>query len=528
MANSIEAPHSPHTGPAAELADIAQMARTACGARGCLIAWRAPPGEGSVWAASGVSPRCFSGALIPGLISHWSNGAAADGDLDRAERVTSSDLVVLRSIGVEIADSARIALYRRAQAQSTVGMALIDAAAETAALAALTLRCAAALIDDAHHSSQAAFWRVHAGQLRDNLVAARIEATAPARQHALQASSSRGLIAKARREDLAGLASHLSRLANCKGWIVAASGGEGLCITKASGVPREALTPGPEFERALRRRAIIQRNLDRARALSVNERQWRRLGYRASICVPLGSAAIMLLAREPLRADVRAGFIKQAALLEPYLRCAFLTRELERQRVLVRSLVRGLFATADAERANLRRDLHDDWAQLLAAAQIAINGNRAAARRFFRQLETELRKRLDALRPSQPSGGLRAALEAETRRLRQAGIDAAVSIRDLKRLPGTIREVVRRVIGEGVSNVIRHAGADRVRIEIECRGGVAMVAVIDNGRGAKRAIASGSGLRGLSERVAMLGGRCDIDSDSGGTRLCARIPVADL
>lgn len=85
-----------------------------------------------------------------------------------------------------------------------------------------------------------------------------------------------------------------------------------------------------------------------------------------------------------------------------------------------------------------------------------------------------------------------------------------------------------RVIGEGVSNVIRHADANRVLIEVECHDGVALAAVRDNGPVLDNGGGAGFGLRGLAERVGILGGSCKLESRPGNTRLCARIPVADL
>ncbi len=210
-----------------------------------------------------------------------------------------------------------------------------------------------------------------------------------------------------------------------------------------------------------------------------------------------------------------------------------LSRELRRQRTLVRSLVHGLFNTADAERANLRRDLHDDFAQLLAAAQIALDGRTDDARRFFRELGVELRKRLDAHAAHAAVAARhlkRAAIPAQAACDALAGIEVTLRVGGVRRLPAAANEVFCRVLGEGVANVIRHAAAKQVDIELQCRDGAASMAITDNGRGSR----DGGGhdgyrrLRGLAERVAVLGGTCMLDSKPAGTRLCASIPVADL
>jgi signal transduction histidine kinase len=62
---------------------------------------------------------------------------------------------------------------------------------------------------------------------------------------------------------------------------------------------------------------------------------------------------------------------------------------------------------------------------------------------------------------------------------------------------------------------------------VECRDGAGSVAITDNGRGTGAA-SEGVGLLGLAERVEVLGGSCAVASNSAGTRLSARIPLANL
>jgi signal transduction histidine kinase len=78
---------------------------------------------------------------------------------------------------------------------------------------------------------------------------------------------------------------------------------------------------------------------------------------------------------------------------------------------------------------------------------------------------------------------------------------------------------------EALTNVAKHARASRVRIDCELRGGELQLAITDDGIGGAR-FGAGSGLAGLQERAAALGGRMEIDSASGrGTRLGAAIPI---
>jgi signal transduction histidine kinase len=81
------------------------------------------------------------------------------------------------------------------------------------------------------------------------------------------------------------------------------------------------------------------------------------------------------------------------------------------------------------------------------------------------------------------------------------------------------------VCSEGVTNVLKHAGASHLRIELAGRPAGVSLLVEDDGRGGVDA--GGSGLAGLRDRVAALGGSLSVDDvPSGGTRLVAVLPCA--
>jgi signal transduction histidine kinase len=84
---------------------------------------------------------------------------------------------------------------------------------------------------------------------------------------------------------------------------------------------------------------------------------------------------------------------------------------------------------------------------------------------------------------------------------------------------------VYRVVQEGMTNGLRHGKASRVRVTLIYGDSDLRVRVEDNGAGAK-AIAPGGGLRGIAERLALLGGDVEVDAVLGaGVRLAARLPV---
>jgi signal transduction histidine kinase len=81
------------------------------------------------------------------------------------------------------------------------------------------------------------------------------------------------------------------------------------------------------------------------------------------------------------------------------------------------------------------------------------------------------------------------------------------------------------VIAEGLTNTARHANATEAHVDVTAADGRLIVTVTDNGRGGAT-LAGGSGLRGLEDRVAALGGAMRVTSIAGaGTTLTAIVPV---
>jgi len=81
------------------------------------------------------------------------------------------------------------------------------------------------------------------------------------------------------------------------------------------------------------------------------------------------------------------------------------------------------------------------------------------------------------------------------------------------------------VIAEALANVIKYAGASVVTVRVTSNEKSAHVEVIDDGVGGAEP-ATGSGLRGLADRVEALEGRLEVESPpTGGTRIAAEIPL---
>jgi glucose-6-phosphate-specific signal transduction histidine kinase len=94
-----------------------------------------------------------------------------------------------------------------------------------------------------------------------------------------------------------------------------------------------------------------------------------------------------------------------------------------------------------------------------------------------------------------------------------------------ERFPTDVEVAAYYVIAEGLTNIARYANATEARVDVTALDGRLHVTVADNGRGGADP-ATGSGLRGLADRVAAIGGDLDVASPSGaGTTLTAWLPT---
>lgn len=103
---------------------------------------------------------------------------------------------------------------------------------------------------------------------------------------------------------------------------------------------------------------------------------------------------------------------------------------------------------------------------------------------------------------------------------------------DGSRLPPEVETNLYRILQEALQNVHKHAGADRVSVLLERRGGLASLIVEDNGRGydpqGEEAAGAGEGMgvTNMRERAALVGGGVEIESTRGaGTTIFVRVPL---
>jgi signal transduction histidine kinase len=201
-----------------------------------------------------------------------------------------------------------------------------------------------------------------------------------------------------------------------------------------------------------------------------------------------------------------------------------------------------IVAAADQTRRRIERDLHDGTQQRLVslalrlrAVQMSLPPDAGELAKSLGSLVNEATSTLDELgelaRGIHPvvlaEGGLTAALETLARR---SAIPVELDGEIEGRLPEQVETAAYYVVSEALTNAAKHAAASVVRIRVdtvEADGtGVLRVEVRDDGRGGA-AVAQGTGLLGLKDRVEALGGRILLHSPPGaGTTLRLELPLA--
>jgi signal transduction histidine kinase len=198
-------------------------------------------------------------------------------------------------------------------------------------------------------------------------------------------------------------------------------------------------------------------------------------------------------------------------------------------------------ASAERERARWARELHDETLQGLAALRMALSSGlrsddtdrlRRSVDQAIGQISAEiknLRALIAELRPAALDElGLLPAVDGLAERTRHDhGLEVTLDadLGGLDRLAPELESTVYRLVQESLTNVAKHAGATRVDIVLRRRGGALELEVRDDGQGFDPAVGSeGFGLTGMRERAELAGGRLEVDSGPGGTRIQAVLP----
>src|SRR5579859_6898496 len=239
-------------------------------------------------------------------------------------------------------------------------------------------------------------------------------------------------------------------------------------------------------------------------------------------------------AEERLLADVAA----QAGLLVRNFR---LTADLEARVEELAESRRRIVAAQDAERRRLERDIHDGVQQqvvaLMAKLRLArnqVNRQSALAAGTLDEVQADAGRLLDDLRELASGihpvvltdGGIIAALRSRADHLPlQVVIEADPEVRQ-RRYPEAVEAAGYFIACEALANVLKHAGAARATVGIRAEDHCLALSVRDDGRGFDLSAVKPSGLRGLEDRAAALGGRLEVSSCPGsGTTVTALLPT---
>jgi signal transduction histidine kinase len=308
--------------------------------------------------------------------------------------------------------------------------------------------------------------------------------------------------------------------------------------------PRDA---GPERLGDAVRRALGDPTAQLVRVEAESGRWLDEQGRSVTAPVPNPTRGVLLLERDgapgaallhdPVLVEDQGLLSSVSAVLRLALDNERLAGELREQLAEVRASRARLVTAADDARRRIERDLHDGAQQRLLWVSMALTQVRRRAAEGgadgtvltelddvaseLRGAMSDMRELARGIHPALlTSEGCAAAVRALARR---SVVPVDLRIRAGGRHPEHVEIAAYYVVAEGLANVMRHARATAAGVCLAREGDRLVVEVTDDGTGG--ADPTGAGLRGLSDRVAALGGTLLVqDLPHGGTRLRAELP----
>ncbi len=251
-----------------------------------------------------------------------------------------------------------------------------------------------------------------------------------------------------------------------------------------------------------------------------------------------------------LPTDVSLSFLR---FREAEYLVVYLTDVTERRRALaalqhseaqLRELSAHLETVREEEKARIAREVHDELGQILTVLKLetsmcelayadldsGLQERLNSMKRLIAQLFQQVRDVATALRPPILDAGIASAIEWQAHRFEErTQIPCLVSVPEqLPPLDDAKAVGLFRLLQEALTNVIRHAQAHTVQIELSQEGNDLRLSITDDGCGFEPAEVSSLsfGLVGMRERVLMLGGRLELSSQLGeGTALTVTVPL---
>ena len=244
----------------------------------------------------------------------------------------------------------------------------------------------------------------------------------------------------------------------------------------------------------------------------------------------------------PVEARLAAQLAAQAGLV---LHNAGLTEQLKERMAELRASRKRIVEAADSERRRLERNIHDGAQQQLVAlsvmarlAETSVDGDKEGARALVVQAQVDATNALANLQdlargiypPLLADQGLAAALEAQARR---SPVPVTVEADGLGRYPQEAEAAIYFCVLEALQNIAKYAVASRAAVRLAGQvgpGSVLEFSVADDGAGFDLGSAGyGTGLQGMADRMAALGGDLQVRSQPGhGTTVTGRLPVRAL
>jgi signal transduction histidine kinase len=239
----------------------------------------------------------------------------------------------------------------------------------------------------------------------------------------------------------------------------------------------------------------------------------------------------------PVEGRLAAQLAAQAGLV---LHNAGLTEQLKGRMAELHASRKRIVEAADGERRRLERNIHDGAQQQLVAlsvmtrlAETTVNSDREGARAMVVQAQAEAVGALENLRdlargiypPLLAEEGLAAAIDAQARR---SPVPVRLAADGLRRYPQEMEAAVYFCVLEALQNVAKYADASMAAVILVSADDALEFSVTDDGAGFNTGPgATGSGLQGMADRLAAIGGELHIRSRPGhGTTVTGRLPAA--
>jgi signal transduction histidine kinase len=261
-----------------------------------------------------------------------------------------------------------------------------------------------------------------------------------------------------------------------------------------------------------------------------------REGLRASVASPIhvGGRLWGAIIASSRRGPFQGGAEQRLADFTELAATAIANAESRAELIASRARIVAAF---DRARRNIERDLHDGVQQRLVSVALMLRGAQKRVPDALPELDSalsqaaaglaevlsELQEVSRGIHPAILSqGGLGPAVRALARR---SLVPVELDVRAVGRLPEPVEVAAYYVVAEALANVAKHARASVACVDVDLRSDALYLRVHDDGVGGADP-GRGSGLIGLNDRVAALGGTMQVDSPAGqGTSLTVTLPV---